>query len=87
MKYILYIKNNCIVRFSAYPLFLEDTFLKKIIEITAQKSFKENNDLWLNYLQSKGFIINELKMERIYLRIMERNNSPTLPLKPGIINY
>jgi len=51
--------NNCIIRASAYPFFLEETFFKKIIENTAQKTFFENNQNWLNYIQKKGFIIKE----------------------------
>ena len=51
--------NNCIIRASAYPIFLEETFFKKIIENTAQKNFFENNQNWLNYIKSKGFVIKD----------------------------
>ena len=51
--------NNCIISSSAYPIFLEETCFKKIIQNTEQKNYFENNQNWLNYIQRKGFAIKD----------------------------
>ena len=51
--------NGCVIRGTGYPFFKEQTFLKPIIITSVTNTFKMLNGQWMNYIKSKGFIVED----------------------------
>ena len=58
-------ENSCVMKFTGYNEFIQNCFLKNIINQTSYKTFQENEKTWCNFLKNNGVVIENFDEEKI----------------------
>ena len=55
-------KNSCVAKFFGYAKIIKDNILKGMLVNLTNKTLKETNDKWIEYIKSKGIILKDIKI-------------------------
>ena len=65
-------ENSCVMKFTGYNEFIQNCFLKNIINQTSYKTFQENEKTWCNFLKNNGVVIENYDEDKIDKLIKEK---------------
>ena len=65
-------ENSCVMKFTGYNEFIQNCFLKNIINQTSYKTFQENEKTWCNFLKNNGVVIENFDEEKIEKLMKEK---------------
>ena len=65
-------ENSCVMKFTGYNEFIQNCFLKNIINQTSYKTFQENEKTWCNFLKNNGVVIENYDEEKIEKLMKEK---------------
>ena len=65
-------ENSCVMKFNGYNEFIQNCFLKNVINQTSLKTFQNNEKTWCNFLKNHGVVIENYDEEKIEKLIKEK---------------
>ena len=65
-------ENSCVMKFTGYNEFIQNCFLKNVINRTSYKTFQENEKTWCNFLKNNGVVIENFDEEKIEKLMKEK---------------